>query len=59
MKNYLKFGKWGKKLSGELNKIGLGYIWQDPKNSVFRVKAVPLHAMQTLRGRGSIAPTHS
>lgn len=34
----LKFGSWEKKLSEELNKIQLGYIWQDPKeNSVSRI----------------------
>jgi hypothetical protein len=38
MANNLKFGSWAKKLSDELNKIGLEYIWQDPKeNSVSRI----------------------
>jgi hypothetical protein len=30
----LKFGSWGKKLKEELNKIGLGYIWYDPKENI-------------------------
>jgi hypothetical protein len=34
----IKFGSWAKKLSEELNKIGLAYIWHDPKkNSVDRI----------------------
>jgi hypothetical protein len=27
----LKCRSWAKKLSEDLNKIGLGYIWYDPK----------------------------
>jgi hypothetical protein len=35
--SYLKFGSWAIKLSEELDKIGLVYIWQDPQeNSVSR-----------------------
>jgi hypothetical protein len=35
--NNLKFGSWAKKLREELDKIGLGYIWQYPQdNSVSR-----------------------
>jgi hypothetical protein len=36
--NNLKFGSWAKKLSEELDKIGLGYIWQHPQqNGVSRI----------------------
>jgi hypothetical protein len=28
-------------------------------NRVYKSKAVPLHVMETLGGRGGIAPTHS
>jgi hypothetical protein len=36
------------------------YIRQSPEDvTPFKAKAVPLHAMKELGGRGSIAPTHS
>jgi hypothetical protein len=36
--NNLEFGSWAKKVSEQLSKIGLGYIWQDLKeNNVCKI----------------------
>jgi hypothetical protein len=36
--NNLEFESWAKKLSEQLSKIGLGYIWQDlQENSVSEI----------------------
>jgi hypothetical protein len=36
-----------------------GVLTTQRRSSVSKSKAVPLHAMETLGGRGGIAPTHS
>jgi hypothetical protein len=48
----LKYRKNLKIISGKRNK-------EFNKTNEKVQKAVPLHAMEVLRGRGSIAPTHS
>jgi hypothetical protein len=35
--NNLEFGSWAKKLSEQLSKIGLGYIWQDLRENIVSV----------------------
>jgi hypothetical protein len=49
---------WGSKYLWHVGQCLPGYTAQHPSKKS-KSKAVPLHAMEALGGRGGIAPTHS